>query len=199
MPPKAKASVAKKRPSRGKTRKSKATKTKTKATKRNTKAKKRKDKYRQKQRKERKKTEKAKRTARKATKKTKKSKNTKKKRAPKKVAPKPVAQKPKQEEQSEEEGEGNEETVKMRFIGLSVNQMQDLRKKVIELSKEAFLEQIKTYTEHRRDEAKFQAAYMGTPENRTKLFFDSEKPTDSSAGPFQSNRFGAIFLLPGQQ
>uniref|UniRef100_A0A8R1I596 Uncharacterized protein n=1 Tax=Caenorhabditis japonica TaxID=281687 RepID=A0A8R1I596_CAEJA len=76
--------------------------------------------------------------------------------------------------------------------------MHDVRQKLTALTKSEFLEQIRNLTEHRSEEAKMQEAYLGSPESRMKLFCDDEKPTDSSAGPFQSHRFGAVFLLPGE-
>ncbi|CAO4372123.1 unnamed protein product [Caenorhabditis nigoni] len=199
---KSKGTVAKKRPSHGgKQKVNKANKTKTKATKRKTQMKKRQTKQAQKRRKERKKADKAKRTAKKKkTKKSKKSKDKKKKKAKKPEKQKPAE--PKQEpdaDDGEDDDEAGEEALHMKLAGMSVNQMQNLRKSVTEMTKEEFLEQIMDHGEHRSEEIAFQAAYMTTPENRTKLFYDSERPTDSSAGPFQSNRFGAVFLIPGQQ
>ncbi|KAF1755522.1 hypothetical protein GCK72_011972 [Caenorhabditis remanei] len=198
---KSKGTVAKKKPSHGgKPKVSKANKTKTKATKRKTQMKKRKDKRAQKQRKERKKADKAKRTAKKKakTKKTKKSKDKKKKKAPKKPAPakEKADQEPPSEDGDDEEGE---DALHMRLAGMTVNQMQNLRTTVVELSKDEFLEQLRDHGEHQREQRAFEAAYMTTAENRTKLFYDSERPTDASAGPFQSNRFGAVFLISGQQ
>uniref|UniRef100_A0A1I7V4M7 SERPIN domain-containing protein n=1 Tax=Caenorhabditis tropicalis TaxID=1561998 RepID=A0A1I7V4M7_9PELO len=67
---------------------------------------------------------------------------------------------------------------------------------MIEMSKEEFMENLKNFGDNRSEEKKFQAIHLTNTGNRMKLFCDPERPTDFSAGPFQSNRFGAVFLIP---
>ncbi|CAI79283.1 F-box domain-containing protein [Caenorhabditis elegans] len=193
---KSKAPVAKKRPaSRGgkKPKKGgKANKTKTKATKRKAQMKKKWTKTAQKKRKERKKADKAKKKTKKdAAKRKKKSKDKKKKQKAQKKA-----EKPKQQPASEEEDDaGNDKEGGMKFSGMSLDQLQNIRKSVAELTKDEFLEYIKNNSDHQIMEAQ----HMSSAEGRMKLFKDSERPTCTSRGPFQSNRFGALFLIPGHQ
>nr|pir hypothetical protein Y87G2A.g - Caenorhabditis elegans [Caenorhabditis elegans] len=106
------------------------------------------------------------------------------------------AEKPKQQPASEEEDDaGNDKEGGMKFSGMSLDQLQNIRKSVAELTKDEFLEYIKNNSDHQIMEAQ----HMSSAEGRMKLFKDSERPTCTSRGPFQSNRFGALFLIPGHQ
>ncbi|CAB3409776.1 unnamed protein product [Caenorhabditis bovis] len=205
MPPKkavAKKPVSKTKNNAAKKKPSKLNKAKTKQAKRKTATKQKQQKRRQKQRKDAKRATKAKRKAAKARKKAtkKKTKNTKKNKKKSKEDKKKKEKESKKEPQddSDEGPGGGRFKINFLFSGLSLGEMQNVRLAIKGMTKEEFIEHLKNFMEQKSDQDRYEKELMGTPEDRMALFTDQEKPTDPSAGPFQSNRFGAIFLLPGQ-
>ncbi|CAI5448769.1 unnamed protein product [Caenorhabditis angaria] len=154
------------------------------------------DKRRQKQRNTRKRKEKARARKKSRTKRTKKSGTKKEKGKNKKGNTNKAGGK---DEEEGEDGENSsstssDEEIEMKFTGMSVDQMNKVRKHVQELAKEEFLSTLKDLAEGGAEKRKMEE--LATIEQRMAIFHDQEQPTNPSRGPFRSNRFGAVFLMP---